>query len=182
VEIAKTLTPDELMQLHLIVAQVHQQKFGVLKVKRLKKKTLVDIELEDDSRRLITLSKNDELGPSMETEEARVLANVLLAHHRHLRQDLHLTPDSVTPQHMLPYGELCAKANLQYLTRTVGHFLGQVAEWCHENGLPPLNSLAVNEQSKVPGSGYDGAVGCSLTHWWDEVRKCVACKGYPHRI
>jgi hypothetical protein len=118
----------------------------------------------------------------METEEAPGLANVLLDHHRHLRQDLQLTPDSVNPHHMLPYGELCAKAKLEYLTRTVGHFLGQVADWCHESGLPPLNSLAVNEHTRVPGDGYDSAVGCSLAHWWDEVRSCVACESYPHRI
>jgi hypothetical protein len=178
VEIAKALTPDELTRLSLIVAERWRQPFGILKVRRLKTSTDVEIELEKEVRHNVTLSK----GTSMETEEARALANVLLEHHRHLCQNLHLTPVSVAPQHMLPYGELCAKANLGYLTRTVGHFLGQVAEWCHENGLPPLNSLAVNEQTRMPGEGYDGAAGCSLAHWWNEVQACITCSTYPHRI
>jgi hypothetical protein len=118
----------------------------------------------------------------MKTDEARVLANILLEHHRYLRKDLKLTPDTLTPQHMLPYGELCARADLKYLTRTVGYFLAQVAEWCYERRFPPLNSLAVNAESREPGNGYDGAAGCSLEHWWDEVKACVACKSYPQEI
>ena len=119
---------------------------------------------------------------TMRTEEARRLANILLEHHRHLRTDLKLTPETVTPQHMLPHGELCARADLQFLTQTVGHFLGQVAEWCYEKRVPPLNSLAVNAATRVPGDGYDGAAGCSLANWWNEVRACVACKKYPQQI
>ena len=48
-----------------------------------------------------------------------------------------------------------------YLTHGVGHFLGQVAEWCQGNGLPPLNSLAVNAETKMPGDGYYTAAGRS---------------------
>jgi hypothetical protein len=118
----------------------------------------------------------------MKSDEARILANVLLEHHRHLCTELKLTPDTVTPQHMLPYGELCSKAGLEYLTRSVGFFLAQVAEWCYERRLPPLNSLAVNADSKEPGHGYDEAAGCSLKNWWNEVRACIACRTYPRQI
>jgi hypothetical protein len=120
--------------------------------------------------------------PDMKSEEARKLANILLEHHRYLRTDLTLTADTIAPKHMLPYGELCARAELEHLTRTVGYFLAQVAGWCWERQLPPLNSLAVNAVTKEPGGGYDEAVGCSLANWWDEVRACVACEKYPRQI
>jgi hypothetical protein len=71
---------------------------------------------------------------------------------------------------------------MEYLTRTVGHFIGQVAEWCYQKGVPPLNSLAVNAVTQEPGDGYDGAAGCNLNNWWDQVRACIACKKYPQPI
>ncbi len=83
---------------------------------------------------------------------------------------------------MLPYGELCTKANLDFLTRGVGPFLYQIAEWCADSGFPPLNSLAVNGTTKVPGEGYDTAPGCSEINWWNEVRACIACNKYPPMI
>jgi hypothetical protein len=91
------------------------------------------------------------------------------------------TPDTVTPHDLLPYGKLCTEVGLGYLTRTVGIFLGELAEWCYANDLPPLNSLAINAEEMKPGPGYDGAAGCSEITWWQEVMACVAAE-YPARI
>jgi hypothetical protein len=71
-----------------------------------------------------------------------MLGDVLLAHHRTIRQAR--TTTTITPDNMLTYGDLCRDAGLDFLTRRVGHFLCQIAEWCATKGLPPLNSLAVN--------------------------------------
>lgn len=117
----------------------------------------------------------------METPEARTLANILLEHHRFLRDHLKLTPDTVQPKHMLPYGELCTRAGMDYLTRGVGHFLPQVAQWCLSNGLPPLNAMAVNAQTKMPGDGYYAAAGSHLD-WWNDVQACIACSKYPQQV
>jgi hypothetical protein len=95
--------------------------------------------------------------------EARALANVLLDHHRRICRPRRLTSNAVTPdavyQSTITYGDLCARAGVPYLTRAVARFLAEIADWCNANGWPPLNSLAVNAQTRVPGEGYDGAGG-----------------------
>jgi len=79
------------------------------------------------------------------------------------------------------YGDLCSAAGVPHLTRIVGGFLGEVAEWCAHAGYPPLNSLAVNE-SGLPGEGYDGAGGFTLVNWPKEVEECVRYGSYPARM
>jgi len=118
---------------------------------------------------------------TLETDEARMLANILLEHHRYLRGHLWLTPDTVQPKHMLPYGELCTRAGLGYLPLGLDHFLGQVAYWCQSKGLPPLNALAVNAQTKMPGDGYYAVAGSHL-NWWSNVQACIACGKYPQQV
>ena len=49
----------------------------------------------------------------------------------------------------------------------------------HRNDWPPLNALAVNGETGMPGEGYDGAPGCDLLRWPEEVRRCIAFGGYP---
>jgi len=34
-----------------------------------------------------------------------------------------------------------------------GQILGHIADYCNQNGLPPLTSLVVNEKTGVPGHG-----------------------------
>jgi hypothetical protein len=117
-------------------------------------------------------------------EEARVLARELLRRHEQICRQLGVhtaeeVTDGMIDRSMMAYGVLCDRAGVPFLTHVSGHFLGEIAEWCIENEWPPLNALAVNGESKEPGHGYDGAAGCSLSAWVDEVKKCIAFSGYP---
>lgn len=60
------------------------------------------------------------------------------------------------------YGELCAKLNLHH--RAAGWFLGVIQNYCDRNELPPLQALAVNKSTKLPGSGYTGSVNTKEGH------------------
>jgi hypothetical protein len=57
------------------------------------------------------------------------------------------------------YGELCLKLGLHH--RAAGWFLGVIQRYCQTEGLPPLQALAVNKSTRLPGSGY---VGSTRTH------------------
>ncbi len=121
---------------------------------------------------------------TLPTEEARVLAKELLRRHEQICRPLGVhKPEEVTDgmidRSTIFYGPLCNRAGVPFLTHGVGHFLGQIAEWCAVNEWPPLNALAVNGESWMPGGGYDGAAGCSLIDWANEVKKCIAYDGYP---
>jgi hypothetical protein len=118
------------------------------------------------------------------TAEARVLARELLRWHEQICQQFTVsTAEDVTAgmidQSVIRYGVLCERAGVPFLTHGVGLFLGEIAEWCAENGWPPLNALAVNSETGMPGDGYDGAAGCSLLTWPDEVKRCIAFDRYP---
>ncbi len=63
------------------------------------------------------------------------------------------------------------------MTERVGHFPNELAAWCESRGLPPINSLAVNGQTGLPGVGYYIAAGCG--DWEKEIAECIACKKYP---
>jgi hypothetical protein len=63
----------------------------------------------------------------------------------------------------------------------VGSFLGEVADWCAAQGHPPLNSLAVNADTGIPGEGYEGAGGFKIVDWPTEVEQCIRFVGYPRR-
>jgi hypothetical protein len=111
--------------------------------------------------------------------EARALAKALLNHHREIvRPPGQVSTDSA----LIPYGLLCDRAGLRYLQRNVGPFLREIAEWCHDNGWPPINSLAVNHKSRQPGEGYDKAPGCSRLNWLQEVEECIRFTGYPDTL
>lgn len=111
--------------------------------------------------------------------ETERLATRLLKCHAAIKASR--TPETVTPSDLVPYGKLCDDVGLSFLTRGVGLFLGELAEWCRDHGLPPLNSLAINAEEMKPGPGYDGAAGCSEINWWNEVQACVAAE-YPAHI
>lgn len=60
------------------------------------------------------------------------------------------------------YGELCAQLNLH--PRAAQYFLGVIQTHCKLNGLPPLQSLAVNKRSRLPGIGYSGSKRSRAAH------------------
>jgi hypothetical protein len=113
--------------------------------------------------------------------EAKALAQALLDHHKKkCRPGSEASPsiDSC----ILAYGDLCEAAGLSHLKPSAGKYLREIAQWCHGNGWPPLNALAVNHDSRRPGRGYDGAPGCSLERWHDDVAACITCADYPDLI
>ena len=67
------------------------------------------------------------------------------------------------------------------LAVSIGRYLGELAEWCQERDLPPINALAVNGKFEKPGAGYYIASGCG-ENWEREVRDCIAYKKYPPKI
>jgi hypothetical protein len=91
------------------------------------------------------------------------------------------TSETVTLHDLVPYKKLCERAGIPDAYRIVGEYLGELATWCKDNNLPPLNCLAVNGETLIPGIGYDSADGCSYETWWKDVQKCVDCM-YPERI
>lgn len=115
------------------------------------------------------------------TAEARALAQALLDHHRVTCPPRLGTKPSVDSC-IIAYGPLCNRAGVPHLTRSVGQFLREVADWCSKNGWPPINALAVNRETRMPGEGYDGAPGCSLLAWPDEARAAIDFGGYPDKV
>jgi hypothetical protein len=58
-------------------------------------------------------------------------------------------------------------------------FLIEIAQLCDANDWPYLNSLVVNAETLMPGDNYDGAGGCSILDWPQQVDECIAFRGYP---
>lgn len=115
------------------------------------------------------------------TREAQAIAQALLDHLHYLRK---ASAGRLVPvaKAVIPYGTLCERANVPDLTHAVGQYLAEVAEWCKDNGWPPLNSLAVNRNARMPGHGYDGAAGCSVRDWPAQAEACIAFGGYPEHV
>jgi hypothetical protein len=107
-----------------------------------------------------------------------MLANALLDHHRAVCVP-HTSRPPIVDRCVITYGDLCSQANVPGLERSVGHFLQEVAEWCAAHGYPPINALAVNADSRMPGEGYDLAPGCSIMRWPAEATDAIAFAGYP---
>ncbi len=110
---------------------------------------------------------------------ARDICQILLDHHRRVTS-LPRRPNY--PGYLITYGVLCEAAGVPEITRSVGVPLGEVAQWCADNGWPPLNSLAVNADTYEPGEGYENATGCSTTGWFAEVEQCLSCTQYPATV
>ncbi len=115
------------------------------------------------------------------TAEAIALTNVLLKHHKLVCPGATRSLENVD-EFLIPYRTLCDRAGVPHLTRAVGNFLEEVAEWCQEHDWPPINSLAVNQNTRMPGEGYDLAAGCSLIRWPDQVNACIIFDRYPDTI
>jgi hypothetical protein len=121
------------------------------------------------------------------TAEATAIAKVLLRRHsQQCGAYKGAIPKSITDrivkQSVISYGSLCERAGVPFLTHGVGRFLGEIAEWCEENDWPPLNSLAVNRATGMPGEGYDGAPGSDLLRWPEQIRQCIVFDGYPETV
>ena len=112
---------------------------------------------------------------------AQAICNVLLSHHRDVCTS-HRHRAVIVDRCVITYGELCRRAGCPDIAHGVGPHLQEVAEWCSVNGWPPLNSLAVNQESRMPGDGYDGAPGCNLNAWPTEAEACIVFDGYPEEI
>ena len=52
----------------------------------------------------------------------------------------------------ITYGALAAALGLHH--RAASWFLGEIQRYCRDQGLPPLQALAVNRRTKLPGTGY----------------------------
>ncbi len=113
--------------------------------------------------------------------EATKLGQALLQHHHAVTTRIppQVGKKLIVARYTIPYSRLCQEAGTAHILRMVGSFLAEVAEWCSENGYPPLNALAVNAQTGLPGEGYDGAGGFTITDWPTEVEQCIRFPGYP---
>jgi hypothetical protein len=107
--------------------------------------------------------------------ESIELVNALLERHR----ERCVSGNEPHRRCTISYGELCRNAGVEHILRPVGSFLQDVAQWCADNEYPPLNSLAVNADTQIPGESYDLAPGCAFDNWEEDVQRCIAFRGYP---
>ena len=109
---------------------------------------------------------------------AVLLANALLEHHREFCVP-HAPRPPVIDRCLITYGDLCRQAGVPGLEHGVGRFLQEVAEWCAARGYPPINALAVNRETRMPGDSYDLAPGCNILTWPSEATAVIQFGGYP---
>lgn len=114
--------------------------------------------------------------------ESRALGQVLLDQHRASTQRHPPGNRIIHDRYTIGYAVLCQRAGVPHLTRVVGNFLVEIAEWCRDEGYPPLNALAVNEGSGVPGEGYDRAGGFLIINWAVDVERCIRFTRYPNAM
>lgn len=62
----------------------------------------------------------------------------------------------------MTYAELGSKIGVHY--RAAQYLLGVIQVYCAKNKLPPLQALAVNRQTGLPGSGYYGSGRTHAAH------------------
>ena len=108
------------------------------------------------------------------TPMAKSLTDELLNHHR-----LVCVEGRSIDSCVITYGDLCERAGVPQIVRSVGGYLQETAEWCRENDWPPINALAVSADSGVPGKNYDLAPGCALLSWDSDARASIDCRDYP---
>lgn len=114
---------------------------------------------------------------------AQKLGNVLLTRHRRLctkaRRALAEIPDDFVEDVVI---SCMTAAHLIGATNphSVGTYLRELAKWCYDKDLPPLNALVITERLGMAGHGYYKAPGCR--NWHVDVRRCIACRDYPARI
>jgi hypothetical protein len=114
------------------------------------------------------------------------LGNALLKRHREICGSFTGSADAVTEDlikaETISYKALLIKIGApQSLAESIGNYLGEVADWCDARSFPPVNALAINASLGMPGSGYFTAAGAS-EKWDNDVRKCIAFRGYPSQM
>ena len=114
----------------------------------------------------------------MMTPIAHAHCQALLNHHRRMCEK-YIPEQRRLDDCTITYTDLCVQAGHPGFQQSVGPFLGEVAEWCVENGFPPLNSLAVLIRNGRPGEMYDEAPGCSNLNWDNEAAACLSFEDYP---
>ena len=63
---------------------------------------------------------------------------------------------------LITYGQLTAQIGLHH--RAAAWFLGVIQTYCKRNRLPPLQALAVNKRTRLPGKGYVGSARSRAAH------------------
>jgi hypothetical protein len=80
----------------------------------------------------------------------------------------------------LTYGELADKMGLPVQSAVgLGRELGIVGIYCTQNGLPAINSIVVNQETGVPGSGVVVRAGKT---WRDEQRETLRKNWFEYRV
>lgn len=60
--------------------------------------------------------------------------------------------ESAQRRQIITYGQLAAQMNSH--PRVCRYYLDIIQDYCKENNLPPVQSLAVNKRTGLPGAGY----------------------------
>lgn len=110
--------------------------------------------------------------------ESLALLRALLEHHANVC----VPSNGRLPPHedcVIAYEMLCNEAGTPHITRVIGTFLLEVAQWCAARGHQPINALAVNGDTGRPGENYGAAPGCSNLNWDAEVDAVIAYQNYP---
>lgn len=63
---------------------------------------------------------------------------------------------------LISYGKLAGEQGLHH--RSASWFLGVIQEYCADQNLPPLQALAVNRRTMLPGAGYRGSPTTAKLH------------------
>jgi hypothetical protein len=111
--------------------------------------------------------------------EAVLVCQVLLNHQRSI---VRLKRRPPFQQCLITYGEVCEAAGLPLLTEAISICLWEIAEFCADNGWPPLNAIVINARTREPGKGYEKAPGCSRESWLDEAQRCLDFAHYPDLV
>lgn len=114
--------------------------------------------------------------------ESRLLGQALLDHLRLVTKQHPPGRRIIVDLYLIPYGELCTRAGVPHVLGVVGAFLLDIAEWCEAADYPPLNALAVNAKTRIPGDAYDRAGGFLLTNWPRDVEACIRFASYPQTM
>lgn len=117
-----------------------------------------------------------------DTEVAEALFQKLLDLFWLVKDNPQIQPFQLYPKGaLLSYSMLCRQAGVPFMTHSAGGPLEQVAAYCDRSGWPPINALAVNQDSRYPGEGFFSAPGCSRTleGWVNDVTAVLAFNKYP---
>jgi len=113
---------------------------------------------------------------------AEAIFQKLLDHFWLVKSISGLQPFQLFPKgSLISYSMLCRQAGVPFMTHSAGGPLEEVAIFCYQKRWPPINALAVNQDSHYPGPGYFSAPGCShtLAGWVDDVGAVLAFDRYP---